>query len=132
MSKNKKGKKRNKRRIDSYKKTGKKLAPPLALYPNLSPIDYHANILPNLLWIEAVRDFFGDNHFVSVIYAFLDLLDEDSKGVSEPISGLVQSFDRVPVPSRIAFVKNNTTIIKRAVIEPFANVFYVYPRSLSE
>jgi hypothetical protein len=128
MNKKNKGKKHKKRRIDSYKKTGKKLAPPLASYPNLSSIDYHASILPNLLWIEAVRDFFGDNRFISVIYRFLDLLDEASKGVSEPISGLIQSFDYVPVSRRIAFVNNNPTVIQTAVIEPFANVLRIYPR----
>ena len=128
MGKSKKRKKRNKPRIESYKKTGKKLVPPLASYPYISPIDYNASILPNLLWIEAVRDFYGDQRFISVIYTFLDMLDDSCKEISETISGLVQSFDYVPSSTRIAFVNNNPKVVQSAVIEPFANVLSLYPR----
>jgi hypothetical protein len=124
-----KGKKHNKRRIDSYKReTGTILSPPLASLSTLTMIDYHGVILPNLLWIEAVIDFYGDNHYIPVIYKFLDLLDDDNKETSKVLSGLILSFDYVPVSKRTTFVNNNLTVVRAAVVEPFANVIRMYPK----
>ncbi|MBW8015112.1 MAG: hypothetical protein FVQ82_02925 [Planctomycetes bacterium] len=119
--------KRKKRRIDSYKKTGKKLVPPLASYPNLNLIDYSLDILPNLLWIEAVRDYYEGKNFIKIIHDFLNLFDDINKGDSGPVSGLVQSFEYVSETGRPIFVHDNQIAIQEVVIKPFFNVLNLYP-----
>lgn len=124
MGRNRKGKNR---RIDHYRKAGKTLTPPLASLPNVSSIDYNARILPNLLWIEAVRDYYGDKRFVSVVHGFVDLFDDVNKVLARPVSGLVQSFDLVPVSVQQSFVKSNSETILNAVIRPFVGALRMYP-----
>ena len=76
MSKRKKNRKPKKRkRLDAYKRTGKTLAPPLATYTNLKPLDYHRQLLPQLLWLKSILDFYGEDRFPGVVHKFLDLVD---------------------------------------------------------
>ena len=77
MSKNKKNRQgaRERRRIDGYKMTGKKLQPPLASYPNFMFVDYNRQTLPQLLWLESLLDLHGEQNLPGIVHPFLDLVD---------------------------------------------------------
>ncbi len=125
MSKRKTGRKK-KKRIDHYKRTGKKLQPPLAAYPNLNPLDYHRQVLPQFLWLASLIDFYGEERFPGIAHRFLDLVDALGTLGSEPVSGLVESFSFAPEAQRESFVENNREAVEVAVIEPFVAALQLY------
>jgi hypothetical protein len=128
MSKRKKNRKPKKKRkwIDAYKRTGKTLAPPLAAYPNLKPLDYHRQLLPQLLWLESILDFYGEDKSPGAVHRFLDLVDGVGTTGSDPVSGLVESFLFVPEDKRADFVHSNRDAVEAMVIKPFAPVLMLH------
>jgi len=127
MSKrNKHCKPKTRKRLDAYKRTGKTLAPPLATYPNLKPLDYHRQLLPQLLWLEAILDSRGEERFPGAVHRFLDLVDGVGTTGSDPVSGLVESFSFVPEDKRAGFVRDNRDAVEAMVIEPFSLVLMLH------
>jgi len=120
---------KRRKRIDSYKKTGKKLQPPLASYTNLQPVDYQRHWLPQLLWLESLLDCHGEEKFPGFAHRFLDLIDNAGTNGSQPVSGLVESFSYVPKDVRNSFVANNRRAVEIAVIEPFGDALRLYSDS---
>jgi len=78
--------KQKRKRIDAYRRSGKTLAPPLAVYTNLKPLDYHRHLMPQLLWLESVLDCYGEKRFPGMVHRFLDSVD--TLGTTAPTSGL--------------------------------------------
>ena len=113
--------------MDGYKRTGKTLAPPLATYPNMNPLDYHRQLLPQLLWLESVLDFYGEDKFAGAVHGFLDLVDGVGTTGSDPVSGLVESFLFVPEDRRADFVQSHRDAVEAMVIKPFAPVLMLHP-----
>jgi hypothetical protein len=114
------------KRIDGYTRKGKKLQPPLAACPNLMPIDYHRQVLPQLLWLESLLDLYGEEKLPGVAHPFLDLVDALGTTRSDPVSGLVASFEFVPEPKRQSFVDSNRKAVEISVIEPFGAALRLY------
>ncbi|UCC31463.1 MAG: hypothetical protein JSU86_04145 [Phycisphaerales bacterium] len=123
--KDRKGK-RERKRIDHYKQSGKKLQPPLATYPNIELIDYHRQLLPQLLWLESLIDLYGEEEFPRLVRRFLDLVDTLGITGAEPVSGFVESFAFVPEAPRQSFVDSNRRAVEVAVIEPFGAALQLY------
>jgi len=121
MSRRKKNRKtkRKRKRIAAYKRKGKTLAPPLATYMNIRSLDYHQQLLPQLLWLESVLDHYGEERFPGLVHRFLDLLDVVGTIGSDPVSGMVESFLFVPETKRAAFVHENRDAVEAMVIDPF-------------
>lgn len=128
MSKRKRKRKpkKKRKRLDSYQRSGKTLAPPLATYPNLKPLDYHRQLLPQLIWLEAILDLRGEDRFPRAVHGFLDLVDAVGTVSSDPVSGLVESFSFVPEDKRVDFVRENRDAVEAMVIEPFAPVLMLH------
>ena len=128
MSRRKKERKakQNRKRIDAYKRSGKTLAPPLATYPNLKPLDYHRQLLPQLLWLKSVLDFYGEGRFPGMVHKFLDLIDGVGTTGSDPVSGLVESFSFIPKEKRAAFVHDNRDAVEAMVIAPFGGALKLH------
>lgn len=128
MSKRKKNRKpkRKHKRIDAYKRKGNTFAPPLATYPNLRPLDYQRQLLPQLLWLECLQESYGQDRFPGMVHKFLDLVDGIGTSGSDPVSGLVESFSFVPEDRRAGFVREHRDAVEAMVIEPFAHVLTLY------
>lgn len=127
MSKRKKNRKpKRRRRIDAYKRKGKTIAPPLATYENLRPLDYHQQLLPQLLWLECILATYGEEKFPGLAHKFLDLVDGAGTTGSDPVSGLVESFSFVPADRRAGFLSDNRDEVEAMVIEPFAPVLMLH------
>ncbi|MBI4579313.1 MAG: hypothetical protein HY718_06395, partial [Planctomycetes bacterium] len=114
------------KRIERYKRTGKKLQPPLATYPGVKQVDYHRQLLPQLLWLESLLDLYGENRLPGIVYPFLDLVDALGTTGPDPVSGLVESFAFVPAAKRQSFVSDNRSVVEIAVIKPFLSALHLY------
>jgi hypothetical protein len=128
MSKRRKKRKpkKKRKRLDGYKRTGKTLAPPLATYLKLKRLDYHRQLLPQLLWLESILDSCGEDKFPGAVHRFLDLVEGVGTTGSDPVSGLVESFSFVPEDRRAGFVHDNQDAVEAMVIEPFAPVLMLH------
>ncbi len=118
--------KRKRRRIDAYKRSGKTLAPPLATYMNLRSLDYHRQLLPQLLWLESVLDRYGDKQFPGLVHRFLDLVDTLGTTGSDPVSGMVDSFVFIPEVKRAAFIHDHADAIQAMVVDSFGPALALY------
>jgi len=119
--------KRERKRIDGYKQTGKKLQPPLAVYPRVLKLDYHRQTLPQFLWLASLRDVYGLERFPRIANRFLDSVDSLGTTSDDPVSGLVESFSFVPETARASFLDQEPELVRIAVIEPFSAALHLYP-----
>jgi hypothetical protein len=128
MSKRKKNQKakQKRRRLDAYKRSGKTLAPPLTTYLNVRSLDYHRQLLPQLLWLESVLDRYGEKKFPGLVHRFLDLVAALGTTGSDPVSGMVESFLFVPEVKRTAFVHDHRDAVQAMVVEPFGPALLLY------
>jgi hypothetical protein len=128
MAKRKKDRraKQKRRRLDSYKMTGKTLAPPLTTYLSVRPLDYDRQLLPQLLWLESILDRYGAKRFPGLVRRFLDLVDALGTTGSDPVSGMVESFLFVPEVKRAAFVHDHRDAVQAMVVDPFGPSLLLY------
>jgi hypothetical protein len=96
-------------------------------YENLAVLDYHRDVLPELLWLEAVLDSYGVRSAPGVVYSLLDVLDEIAPA-SAPFSGLVSSFAEVPEDKRALVCKEHAPLVERAVLRPFCEAVRLYEK----
>lgn len=127
MSRRKKDRKakQKRRRLDAYKRSGKTLAPPLAALP-MRPLDYHRQLLPQLLWLESILDHCGEKEFPGLVHRFLDLVDALGTSAADPVSGMVESFQFIPEAKRAAFVQEHRDAVEAMVVVPFGSALVLH------
>lgn len=102
MAKRKKGegRKRQTSGMEDHRQVGRVLQPPLAQLP-LAPYSWVAELLPEMLWIDAILSGVSLNRAVGIAYRALDILDAyvpaDCRQV---LTGMMSSFALVPEADR--------------------------------
>lgn len=103
MAKRKKKRRKRKRQtstLEDHRKVGKVLQPPFKQIP-LSPYSWIAEVLPEMLWIDAVLGIRSLGEAASVVYGALDILDTYVPADSqEVLTGIISSFAVVPEDRR--------------------------------
>lgn len=103
MPKRKKKRRERKRQtstLEDHRKIGKVLQPPFMQIP-LTPFNWIAEVLPEMLWIDAVLSRTSLGEAVSILYGALDILDSHVPADShEVLTGMISSFAIVPEDRR--------------------------------
>jgi len=103
MAKRKKERRKRRRQtstLKDHKKVGKVLQPPFKQIP-LSPYNWIAEVLPEMLWIDAVLSRRSLGEATSIVYGTLDILDAYVLADSQEIlTGMISSFAIVPEDRR--------------------------------
>jgi hypothetical protein len=123
-------KKRNKQRreftpLSSMKKEGSKLRGPLSQF-NITLQDWQKDILPEHLWIAALANQVGLDHFHNAYRVFLDAIDEYWTS-EDTMLGFISDFGLFPNDKRETFIEKNTALIDELFNRPVGRVLSLYP-----
>lgn len=116
--------------LGAHRRIGKELKPPLAEIP-FTFSHWERDLLPEMLWVDAVVDHLSWDRAPSAIHAALDTLDpfaeRDPK--APVLSGLISDFSLVPNDRRAAAraALQDSGLNQPTLPEPFRHALGLYP-----
>jgi hypothetical protein len=100
------------------------LTPPLAALPNLKPISWPHDAMPDFLWIQAIHH---ETRELALANDALDVLDDFVPTEAGFLDGRISSLAIVPPDRREAACKAFRGQVPWAVPRPFAQAIRLYP-----
>lgn len=111
--------------LKKHKKSGSKLATPLAELA-IRPIDWARDLLPEHLWIAALAEEFGLDHFHGPYNAFLDTLDQYWTD-NDIAVGLISDFALLTHDAKVRFFNDHQKLIENLFYRPIGRILAFYP-----
>lgn len=115
--------------LSGHQKNKKTLIPPFAnLGSELKPVHSRRDILPELLWIDAVLDTYEWQIAVNILHSVLDIADKNVASENDYVDGTISSFQEVSESSRSAFMSklDEEGLLDLAFPESFRHALSLY------
>ena len=117
--------------LSKHRRVGKQLKPPLAEIP-FTFFRWDRDLLPEMLWLDAVTDQVGWNRTPGVIRAALDAIEGPAQTAPEGpgVSGLISSFGTVSSQQRATAraALRDSRLEDAALPQPFRHALGLYPQ----
>jgi hypothetical protein len=111
--------------LAQLQREGTKLVGPLSTL-NMQVMDWERDYLPEFLWIGALAEDQGIDHFHDPYNAFLDAIDKVWSHQDTPL-GLLSDFGLVVQEKRPQFLQDNGYLVKHLFHKPIGRLLAFYP-----
>ena len=115
--------------LAKHSKKGSTLQTQLSETGIMRSVDWPRDFLPEHLWIGALADELGVDHFHRAYDKFLDTLDNYWPDINHVALGLISDFQILPEENRQAFIDENEVLIEELFYCPIGRLLSYYPEN---